>query len=113
MKPRARASDAPRDTRDGSWHREPCLVRRGNRRPLRRTVMSDFEKRAAARYGLVSKVGYQVLIGDEGFARNFAAKHGASCEKTADGWLVQKPIPADSEDDPISKLIKSEIERLG
>jgi len=62
--------------------------------------------------GLIAKVGYQVLVSDETFAKNIAAKYGARVEKTPDGWLVQKPIPAYSEDDPIVKVIKAAIKGL-
>jgi hypothetical protein len=69
-------------------------------------------KGVAANFGLVSKAGYQVLITDEGFARKLATKYGAELEKTDDGWLVKKPIPAHSDDDPIVMAIKHAIEGL-
>lgn len=75
--------------------------------------MNDFERRAAASHGLVVKAAYEVLVSDETFAKNLAAKYGARCEKTADGWLVKKPIPAYSDDDPITRAIKAAIEGLG
>lgn len=74
--------------------------------------MNDYEKRAAANHPLVVKAGYQILIAEEEFARQLAEKYGATVRKTDDGWLVQKPIPEYSEDDPIIKIIRDAVERL-
>src|SRR5436853_7749972 len=96
---------------------EGCAIRQKgpgrNYLSVGRTVMNDFERRAAARDGLVVKVAYEVLVSDERFAKNLAAKYGASCEKTKDGWLVKKPIRAYSDDDPIVKAMKAAIEERG